>query len=132
MTVQAILIICLVVISVLLFVFHLKNRKIQKGLKRQYHQLLLRYQEEVKIKLSPREEWLYNIGDIQSQLIFEVIDLLPEEERNGFKRRLSDLSNRVESTRYYDNQLKIEQPILENELLEFRSDLLDALQASKF
>ena len=109
-----------------------RNVLIKRRNQQQYDQLLRRYQEEVKIKLSPREEWLYNIGDIQSQLIFEVIDLLPEEERNGFKRRLSDLSNRVESTRYYDNQLKIEQPILENELLEFRSDLLNALQASKF
>ena len=123
--------IIIVLMATVVWLLH-RNSKRNKIQQHQYDQLTLRYREEVKAKLSQREEWLYNIGDIQSQLIFEVINLLPEEERHDFKRRLSDLSNRLESTRYYDNQLKIEQSILENDLLVFRSDLLNALHASKF
>ena len=111
---------------------HLQKNRELKNIARQYNQLADRYREEVLSNLSQREEWLYSIQTIQSRFIFRLIEVLPDRERASFKRRLSDLSNRMEDTRAYGSQLNIEQCILENDLLLFRKELIEALKSARF
>ncbi|MEL7148994.1 MAG: hypothetical protein AAFO69_21655, partial [Bacteroidota bacterium] len=98
----------------------------------QYSQLTKRFEEEVMSNLTQREEWLYEIENIQSHLIFHIIHLLPEEEADAFKRRHADLNYRIESSRYQTSQLTVEQMLLEDDFRAFKNDLLAALKEMRY
>ena len=81
-----------------------------------------------KENLTSRENWLYEIGDIQAQFIYHVIDFLPESHQGEFIDRQANLNNKIFKTRHGDDQLSIEMPVIEDELKAFKNDLLNELR----
>ena len=119
-------------ISMVMSLLLLRSIKQKQRMELQYAQLMHRYEEEVMSNLTQRENWLYEVEGIQSHLIFHIIQLLPEEEADAFKRRHADLDYRIESTRYQSGQLTIEQMILEDDLRAFKNDLLAVLKETLY
>ena len=118
---------CVILALMLLLIRSAKRRKRGES---QYAQLMKRYEEEVMSSLTQRENWLYEIEEIQSHLVFHIIHLLPEDEAQNFKRRQADINYRIESTRHQSGQLSVEQMILADDLRAFKNDLLHALKES--